>query len=138
MEVGRLIIFRRETQPGYRFVCWKEGGNVVSQNTTYAFQATADRTLTAVFVADNTTVTLHPGNHESDTFLTLSTANAPIAPSQADADNGRRCRQGKNVQDAPCHKAVKLVHRLCHIIPQPKPAFRAVQIKEHAAQEQII
>lgn len=81
---------------GYRFVCWKEGGNVVSQNTTYAFQATSDRTLTAVFVADNTTVTLHPGNHGAGTFLTLSTANAPIAPSQADAENGQFYLNGSN------------------------------------------
>ena len=81
---------------GYRFVCWKEGGNVVSQDTTYVFSATANRTLTAVFVANNYTVTIYPGDHASGTTVALSTASAPIAPTQAAAENGQFYLTGSN------------------------------------------
>lgn len=38
---------------GYRFVKWTEGGNTVSENATYSFSVTKDRSLIAVFEPDS-------------------------------------------------------------------------------------
>ena len=74
---------------GYRFVCWKEDGSVISQDANYVFRATENRHLTAVFAAANTMVTLYPGSNASGSIVTLSTGSAPIALSQAAAENGQ-------------------------------------------------
>ena len=38
-----------ENNPGYRFVCWKENGEVVSTDRIYSFMVSGNRTLTAEF-----------------------------------------------------------------------------------------
>ena len=57
---------------------------------------------------------------------------------QVYADNGRHRCQGKDIQDAPRHKTVILLHQICHIIAQPEPAFHTVQIEDLTAQEQLV
>jgi hypothetical protein len=46
---GTNVTVTATPDPGYDFVSWKEGDQVVSENAAYVFPAIADRTLTAVF-----------------------------------------------------------------------------------------
>ena len=45
------VTLKATPKAGYRFVNWLEGGKTVSTSATYAFKATAKRTLTATFAA---------------------------------------------------------------------------------------
>lgn len=57
---GQSVTVQATPSTNYTFTGWKENGAVVSTNAAYTFQATGNRTLTAVFavVATNYTVTL--------------------------------------------------------------------------------
>ena len=54
----------------YSFVRWTEGGTEVSTSASYTFDATANRTLVAVFEAEEViyTVTVKPGDGTGDEF----------------------------------------------------------------------
>ena len=51
---GSEATVRATANTGYRFVCWKEGDNVVSTDADYTFTVNGDRTLVAVFIATYT------------------------------------------------------------------------------------
>src|SRR5262249_49282714 len=48
---GSSVIVTASTNSGYSFANWTENGNVVSSSATYAFTATANRSLVANFAA---------------------------------------------------------------------------------------
>ncbi len=48
-DLGSEVTLRAEPSPGFEFVNWTEGGNVVSENPTYTFTVTSDRYLEANF-----------------------------------------------------------------------------------------
>lgn len=47
---GSSVTVTATASPGYKFSRWKEGGTNISSSPSHTFTATADRTLTAVFV----------------------------------------------------------------------------------------
>lgn len=47
---GEIVNLVATPQAGYAFVDWREGGNLVSQDASYTFTASADRVLVAHFV----------------------------------------------------------------------------------------
>lgn len=55
--IGSLVSLSAAPSPGWGFVGWTEGGVTVSTQPDYAFTATVDRTLVAVFDAAFTIVT---------------------------------------------------------------------------------
>ena len=59
----------------YTFVKWTENGEQVSTDASYTFNATANRTLVAVFEAEEViyTVTVEPGEGSGDAFTVQST-----------------------------------------------------------------
>ncbi len=61
---------------GYSFVKWTENGEQVSTNAAYTFQAAANRTLVAVFEADEIiyTITVEPGDGAGEAFTVQSTS----------------------------------------------------------------
>jgi len=52
-KAGVNVTLTATPNSGYRFVSWTENGNVVNESTTYTFMAEKDRTVTAVFEAEN-------------------------------------------------------------------------------------
>ena len=52
---------------GYAFVNWTEGGNVVSEDASYTFTVTGNRTLVANFQANSYTITVKPDPQEGGT-----------------------------------------------------------------------
>ncbi|MBO7455782.1 MAG: InlB B-repeat-containing protein [Paludibacteraceae bacterium] len=59
IAVGANATVEATPKPGYEFVAWKKGEEVVSNDAKYIFQVTEDIALTAVFEAkENVTITL--------------------------------------------------------------------------------
>ncbi|MBV6513941.1 MAG: hypothetical protein FMNOHCHN_03524 [Ignavibacteriaceae bacterium] len=61
---GQSVTVSAQPNSGYQFTNWTEGGNVVSSNSSYQFNATSNRSLTANF-SQNTyqiTTTSNPSN----------------------------------------------------------------------------
>jgi len=54
---GQTDTVRATANPGYNFVYWTEGANIVSSNPEYSFVVTGNRTLTANFNFNNYTIT---------------------------------------------------------------------------------
>lgn len=54
---GQSVTLQATPASGYQFVAWMEGGAEISTDTSYTFNASGNRTITAVFAAITYTVT---------------------------------------------------------------------------------
>jgi hypothetical protein len=88
VDSGDTVTLTPTPAPGYAFKRWEESASEVSTANPYSFTATADRTLTAVFVrVYSNTITVDPdgfgtasespaGPHENTTEVTLTAVPA--------------------------------------------------------------
>ncbi len=77
---GTMVTVSAYPKPGFRFVSWTQGADVLSSNATYRFTATADAVLTANYqdVAPPTVVVVSPASGSTTTSNTATISGKAV------------------------------------------------------------